>query len=151
MGTNYRWSRRGQPKKTTVDNITFNSKSEADRYLFLKSLEQQGAIKELNPKPASVELLPDRRTEWNGKLQDFRYTPDFTYVYDGHFFVEEHKPRSERYWSITLKVIEHLGVYDNFFVSKNIYSLPERKARDVQTSRRNRGDTALHSAARRKK
>lgn len=129
MATRTRWSGRGKPRQAVANGITFPSISQRDRYLYLYSLEQQGVITDLDPNPPSVLLVPPQSTQWNGKLQDFCYTPDFSYTYGGVWFVEEHKPHSERYWSITLKVIESLCVYENFYVSKDVSSMPtvERK------------------------
>jgi hypothetical protein len=118
-----------------ANGITFPSISQRDRYLYLFSLEQQGVIAGLDPHPPSVLLIPPQATMWNGKLQDFCYTPDFIYAYNGIRFVEEHKPHSERYWSITLKVIESLGVYANFYVSKDVSSMPARKEKKSELSK----------------
>lgn len=112
-----------------ADGILFPSKSQRDRYLYLKSLQQQGVISNLDPNPPSVELIPAQRTKYNAKLQRFSYTPDFSYEYSGVSVVEEHKPgfrrdHNQRYWSITLKLIEWLGVYDNFYVSRDVSGLP---------------------------
>jgi len=121
-------------KQYMADGIAFPSESQRNRYLYLKSLEQGGVISELDPNPPSVLLIPAQRAKYNGNLQDFQYTPDFTYIYDGLRFVEEHKPGfksqgNQRYWSITLKLIERLGVYERFYVSKDVSSMPRKRGR----------------------
>lgn len=53
------WSGRSKyhAKKTTVDGITFDSRREADRYLVLKSMEEDGAIEDLR-RQVRYELVP---------------------------------------------------------------------------------------------
>ena len=47
------WRRRGKfnAKRTTVGKLTFASKKESERYVFLKALEKAGKIKELELQP----------------------------------------------------------------------------------------------------
>lgn len=59
--------------KTVVDGITFDSKKEAKRYTVLKSLQDDGYIKDLKLQ-VPFELLP----KGNGE-RSVRYIADFTY------------------------------------------------------------------------
>lgn len=85
------WSGRSKyhAKKTVVDGITFDSKREADRYLVLKSMEEDGAIEDLR-RQVRYELVPafdvgDRH------YRQVCYVADFVYVEDGKEVVEDVK------------------------------------------------------------
>lgn len=74
------WSGRSKyhAKKTVVDGITFDSKREADRYLVLKSMEEDGTIEGLR-RQARYELVP--AFDVDGKhYRPVFYVADFTYV-----------------------------------------------------------------------
>lgn len=59
--------------KTVVDGITFDSKKEAKRYTVLKSLQDDGYIKDLKLQ-VPFELVPKQLGE-----RSVRYIADFTY------------------------------------------------------------------------
>ena len=67
-------------KKTTVDNITFDSRAEAVRYCALKVLFRTGHIRNL-------EIQPEFHFRLDGK-KIFTYRADFAY-FDGHRRVVE--------------------------------------------------------------
>lgn len=76
-------------KKTCVDGITFDSKREADRYLVLKSMEEDGAIENLR-RQVRYELVP--AFDVDGKhYRPVYYVADFVYVEDGKEVVEDVK------------------------------------------------------------
>lgn len=76
-------------KKTTVDGITFDSRREADRYLVLKSMEEDGAIEDLR-RQVCYELVP--AFDVDGKhYRPVYYVADFVYVEDGKEIVEDVK------------------------------------------------------------
>lgn len=76
-------------KKTTVDGITFDSRREADRYLVLKSMEEDGAIEDLR-RQVRYELIP--AFDVAGKhYRPVYYVADFVYVEDGKEVVEDVK------------------------------------------------------------
>lgn len=76
-------------KKTTVDGITFDSRREADRYLVLKSMEEDGAIEDLR-RQVRYELVP--ASDVDGKhYRPVFYVADFVYVEDGKEVVEDVK------------------------------------------------------------
>ncbi len=83
-------SRRGGNKfgavKTTVDNITFDSKAEARRYQELKAREAAGEISDLRTKCAACvfDLVV------NG-VRVSRFTADFVYTEEGDRVVEDLK------------------------------------------------------------
>lgn len=65
-------------KKTCVDGITFDSKREADRYLVLKSMEEDGAIEDLR-RQVRYELIPAFDVDGKHHRAVF-YIADFTYT-----------------------------------------------------------------------
>lgn len=76
-------------KRTTVDGITFDSKREADRYLVLKSMEEDGAIEDLR-RQVRYELMP--AFDVDGKhYRPVFYVADFVYMEDGEEVVEDVK------------------------------------------------------------
>lgn len=76
-------------KRTTVDGIVFDSKREADRYLVLKSMEEDGAIEALR-RQVRYELIP--AFDVDGKhYRPVFYVADFVYVEDGKEVVEDVK------------------------------------------------------------
>lgn len=60
-------------KKTVVDNITFDSKKEANRYRELKTIEKHGDIRDLRLQ-VPFELLPRQCDE-----RAVKYIADFVY------------------------------------------------------------------------
>lgn len=76
-------------KKTTVDGITFDSRKEADRYLVLKGMEDDGAIEDLR-RQVRYELVP--AFDVDGKhYRHVCYVADFVYMEDGKEVVEDVK------------------------------------------------------------
>lgn len=76
-------------RKATVDGITFDSRREADRYLVLKSMEEDGAIENLR-RQVRYELVP--AFDVDGKhYRPVYYVADFVYVEDGNEVVEDVK------------------------------------------------------------
>lgn len=75
--------------KTTVDGITFDSCKEADRYLALKGMEEDGAIEDLR-RQVRYELVP--AFDVDGKhYRPVYYVADFVYMVDGKTVVEDVK------------------------------------------------------------
>lgn len=85
------WSGRSKyhAKKTVVDGITFDSKREADRYLVLKSMEEDGTIEDLR-RQVRYELIPAFDVDGRHYRPVF-YVADFVYVEDGKEVVEDVK------------------------------------------------------------
>lgn len=65
-------------RKTTVDGITFDSRREADRYLVLKGLEEDGAIENLR-RQVRYELVPAFDVDGRHYRPVF-YVADFVYI-----------------------------------------------------------------------
>nr|UVX79193.1 MAG: Protein of unknown function (DUF1064) [Bacteriophage sp.] len=85
------WSGRSKyhAKKTVVDGITFDSKREADRYLVLKGMEEDGSIEDLR-RQVRYELVP--AFDVDGKHhRAVYYVADFVYREDGHEVIEDVK------------------------------------------------------------
>lgn len=76
-------------KKATVDGITFDSRKEADRYLTLKSMEEEGLIGNLR-RQVRCELIPAFDVDGRHYRPVF-YVADFVYVEDGKEVVEDVK------------------------------------------------------------
>lgn len=78
-------------KKTEVDGITFDSKSEAKRYQELKLLERGGAIQNLSLQPRFL-LQEGFYDEWEDKkVRAIEYVADFQYDENGITIVEDVK------------------------------------------------------------
>lgn len=74
------WSGRSKyhAKKTVVDGITFDSRREADRYLVLKDMEEDGIIEDLR-RQVRYELVP----AFDVDARHYRpvyYVADFVYL-----------------------------------------------------------------------
>lgn len=76
-------------KKTTVDGITFDSRKEADRYLTLKAMEEEGLIRDLR-RQVRYELVPAFDVDGRHYRPVF-YVADFVYVEDDKTVVEDVK------------------------------------------------------------
>lgn len=76
-------------KKATVDGITFDSRKEADRYLTLKAMEEEGSIRDLR-RQVRYELVPAFDVDGRHYRPVF-YVADFVYVEDGKEVVEDVK------------------------------------------------------------
>lgn len=76
-------------RKTTVDGVTFDSRKEADRYLVLKGMEENGLIEDLR-RQVRYELVP--AFDVDGRhYRPVCYVADFVYVEDGKEIVEDVK------------------------------------------------------------
>lgn len=76
-------------KKTVVDGITFDSRREADRYLVLKSMEEDGRIEGLR-RQVRYELIP--AFDVDGRhYRPVYYVADFVYREDDREVVEDVK------------------------------------------------------------
>lgn len=76
-------------KKATVDGITFDSRKEADRYLILKAMEEEGLIGGLR-RQVRYELVPAFDVSGRHYRPVF-YVADFVYVEGGKTVVEDVK------------------------------------------------------------
>ena len=85
------WSGRSKyhAKKTVVDGITFDSRREADRYLVLKGMEEEGAIDGLR-RQVRYELVPAFDVDGRHYRPVF-YVADFVYTEDGKEVAEDVK------------------------------------------------------------
>ena len=85
------WSGRSKyhAKKTVVDDITFDSRREADRYLVLRGMEEDGAIENLR-RQVRYELVPAFDVDGRHYRPAY-YVADFVYVEDGKTIVEDVK------------------------------------------------------------
>lgn len=77
-------------KKTEIDGITFDSKAEAERYVELKALEEEGQIVDLQ-RQVKFLLIPSQIRP-DGKVErSCSYIADFCYWKNGEYIVEDVK------------------------------------------------------------
>lgn len=96
-------------RKTTVDEITFDSKKEARRYLVLKQMEKDGLIHNLQLQ-VPFELIPPFEIEIDGKKRKRRrmeYIADFVYYINNVKVVEDVKGRKTEVYKIKKKIFEY--------------------------------------------
>ena len=96
-------------KKTKVGDITFDSKKEAKRYVFLKEQEQTGQIKNLQ-RQVKYELIPSQKDKDTGKVIERAvvYKADFVYeLEDGEQIVEDVKGVRTPEYVIKRKLMLH--------------------------------------------
>lgn len=92
-------------KKTVVDNLTFDSKREADRYLVLKSMEEDGAIEDLR-RQVRYELVP--AFDVDGRhYRPVYYVADFVYREDGHEVIEDVKGMRTDVYRLKAKLVAY--------------------------------------------
>lgn len=93
-------------RKHVRDGITFDSKKEAERYIYLKMLKLQGKIKLLTLQP-KYELQP--KFKKNGKTyRPIIYQADFEYMnQDDNLIVEDVKGFQTREWRMKQKLFEY--------------------------------------------
>lgn len=94
--------------KVSLNGITFDSKKERDRYIFLKDAESNGIISELELQP-TFELIPKiteqivKHLKTKDKVEEkfiqhpITYTADFAYIKDGVKVVEDVKASPKPY------------------------------------------------------
>lgn len=91
-------------KKVYVDGIRFDSKAEARRYLFLKSEQEAGRIKNLKLQP-EFEILPTHKK--NGKtVRAIKYKADFQYLRGSECVVEDVKGVETETFRLKKKLVE---------------------------------------------
>lgn len=94
--------------KCELNGITFDSKKERDRYIFLKDAESKGVISQLELQP-TFELIPKiteqivKHLKTKDKIEEkfiqhpITYTADFSYVKDDVRVVEDVKASPKPY------------------------------------------------------
>lgn len=92
-------------KKTVVDGMTFDSRREADRYLVLKSMEEDGDIENLR-RQVRYELVPAFDVDGKHYRPSF-YIADFVYIEDGHEVVEDVKGMKTDVYRLKAKLIAY--------------------------------------------
>ena len=109
------WSKY-KSKRVTVDGLTFDSKAEANRYLYLRDAQKRGDIKNLQMQVKYV-LIPaqyehDRTGKVCGKIKgrllerEISYRADFTYEdKDGNLIVEDVKGMKTKEYILKRKMM----------------------------------------------
>lgn len=92
-------------KKTVVDGMTFDSRREADRYLVLKGMEEDGDIEDLR-RQVRYELVPAFDVGGKHYRPSF-YTADFVYRENGHEVVEDVKGMKTDVYRLKAKLIAY--------------------------------------------
>lgn len=77
-------------KKTELDEITFDSRKEAQRYAELRLLERSGAIHNLQ-RQVKYELIPAQKKDGKTIERACYYIADFVYEENGKTVVEDVK------------------------------------------------------------
>ena len=96
-------------RKTVIDDITFDSKKEAKRYVELKKKQEEGEITDLRLQ-VPFELVPSFTIEIDGKnrkRRNIRYIADFTYYENGQKVVEDVKGRKTDIYKLKKKLFEY--------------------------------------------
>ena len=96
-------------RKTVIDDITFDSKKEAKRYVELKKKQEEGEISDLRLQ-VPFELVPSFTIEIDGKKRkrrNIRYIADFVYYEDGQKVVEDVKGRKTDIYKLKKKLFEY--------------------------------------------
>ena len=96
-------------RKTVIDDITFDSKKEAKRYIELKKKQDEGEITDLRLQ-VPFELVPSFTIEIDGKKRkrrNIRYIADFTYYENGQKVVEDVKGRKTEIYKLKKKLFEY--------------------------------------------
>ena len=96
-------------RKTVINDITFDSKKEAKRYVELKKKQEEGEITGLRLQ-VPFELVPSFTIEIDGKKRkrrNIRYIADFVYYEDGQKIVEDVKGRKTDIYKLKKKLFEY--------------------------------------------
>lgn len=97
-----------------VNGIEFDSQAEADRYMELLMLRDQGIVSNIQVQP-QWELVPKQSVPGKPYFRKHVYTADFQYERDGKTIVEDVKSvktREERDYIINRKLMYFLlGIY----------------------------------------
>ena len=93
-------------KKTIVDNIKFDSKAEANRYIELKLLEKSGKISDLELQP-KFELQEKYINNKGEKIRAITYKADFCYLEGNKIVVEDVKGVETKEFKIKRKLFEN--------------------------------------------
>lgn len=93
-------------KKTVVDNIKFDSKAEANRYIELKLLEKSGKISDLELQP-KFELQEKYINNKGEKIRAIIYKADFCYLEGNKIIVEDVKGVETKEFKIKRKLFEN--------------------------------------------
>lgn len=91
-------------KKVVMDNIEFDSRLEANRYIELKLLQRAGKIKSLELQP---RFLLQEGFKKNGKIfRKIEYIADFKYIENGKTIVEDVKGMQTDVFKLKHKIFE---------------------------------------------
>lgn len=94
-------------KKTEVDGITFDSKREAERYIYLKGLEAEGEITDLQ-RQVRFQLIPSQKRPDGKTERACTYIADFVYWQNGQRVVEDVKGVETDTYKIKRKLMLYL-------------------------------------------
>ena len=104
--------KKGKPRKyrnkpTVRNNITFQSRKEASRYIYLKSLEQGNVITDLVCQPRY--LLQSAFTKNGKRYRKIEYIADFAYRQEGKLIIEDVKSKGTmtEVFNIKRKLLEY--------------------------------------------
>ena len=101
------YSNKYKAKKTIIDGITFDSKSEAKRYQELKLLERAGQIKHLSLQPRFMLQEGFVNVHTGKKERMIEYVADFQYKENNVIIVEDCKGFKTADYKIKRKLFIH--------------------------------------------
>lgn len=99
--------------RTTVDGITFDSKSEARRYSQLRLLEREGQIIDLELQPSFILAPSVRFSDSKRTKPALKYVADFEYIENGIKIIEDVKGMQTPVFKIKrhlMKVIHNIDL-----------------------------------------
>lgn len=97
--------RKYRAKPTTIDNIKFASRLEANYYLELKMLKKVGVVKDIKLQPRF--LLQEGFKKNNKYYRPIHYVADFEVKYANHTEIVELKGYETAVWKIKQKMFEY--------------------------------------------
>lgn len=101
--------------KTEVDGYKFDSRAEAERYVYLRNEQNQGRIAQLKVHPKFTLLPPFTPAGTGKKERGVTYSADFQYVEDGKEIVEDVKsPATARDKTFRVKIQFFLAKYPQY-------------------------------------
>lgn len=99
-------------RRVEIDNISFASQKEANRYLDLKLAERAGQIKDLKLQPAFI-LQPNFTDRAGNKHRAITYRADFQYTENDRVIVEDTKGYETEIWKLKKKMfLYHFPEYE---------------------------------------
>lgn len=92
--------------KTIVNGIKFDSKAEAERYIVLRTAQNNGEITDLKLQP-QFQLQPKYINNKGKTIRAITYKADFSYYIRGTLIVEDVKGMETKEFKLKKKMLEY--------------------------------------------